>query len=182
MKNGFKYNLNKRFKIIAFSLLLILVIIFVFHVPTRLVVQGVNRNSNLPVDLLARSSKVDWSAYEVEHGFGMRSYYATEPDGSMLRYDVSSWPDALMGKQRVDFVISTDSDYSVYGFSVGDALSEAEETLRKHGFIKTEDSGEKGFRCRKFGVIISCWADERTGKIIEISVRVSGTNILGIVY
>ena len=170
------------FKIVFWCSLLALVLIIAFRVPARLVAHNIDQNSDLPVDVLALSRDVDWSAYEVEYGFGMRSYYLTQPDGAMLRFDVSRWPGAFWGKPRVDYVVCTDLSYSVFGFSVGDPLSFAKETLRKHGFIITEDASDRGFQCRKFSVIISCWSDEKTGKIKEITIHVPGTNIIPIVY
>ena len=182
MKRIFSIMKNKYFKIIFWTSLLVLALVLAFRVPTRLVVRDINQNSNLPVDILARGRDVDWSSYEIEPGFGVTLFYDTEPDGSELRFDVSMWPDAIFGKQRVDYVVCSKDTISVYGISVGDALSQAEKTLRKHGFIQTRNSDEYRLECRKFGVIISCFPDAKAGFIQSISIRVMGTNIFGIVY
>lgn len=153
-----------------------------FHVPTRVAAWSFNRNTNLPISLLARNKDADFSNFAVEHGFGMTSYYHTEYDGTYLRVDVSMWPDAIFGKQRIDYASWTKDNITVFDFSVGDELSVAEQALRRNGFVKTRNSDEFRLQYRKFGLIITCFPDRDTGIIKSISVSVQGTNIFGIVY
>ena len=173
---------QKNVKIGLSALLVLIVLLAVFRVPTRVSVLSLNRNTNLPVSLLMRSRDADFYDFTVEHGFGMISYLKTDANGGDFRVDVSMWPDAIFGKQRIDYVSWNSENYSVYGFSVGDELAKAEMLLRRHGFVKTANSDEYRLQHRKFGLVITCTPDPQSGTIQSISVSIEGTNIFGIVY
>ena len=173
---------KKKVKICLTVLLAVIALLCLFRVPTRVAVCSLNRNTNLPVSLLMRTRDADFTDFTVGHGFGMTSYLQSDSNGGNLRVDVSMWPDTIFGKQRINYAAWTNENISVYGFSVGDDLANAEKSLLRHGFVKTRDSDEFCWQYRKFGLIISCFPERDTGVIHSISIRIQGTNIFGIVY
>jgi hypothetical protein len=166
---------NNSFRIGVLSLVCFILIATFLRVPTRLFVTQFNAHTNLPVGLLEKG--VDWSDYTVEGGFGMIRF-SRETETGYISYDVSNWPDAIFGSNRVDYIICRDSSIVIYHFSVGDGRAEAEMILRKNLF---RPSGNEHQFVRN-GIVITLFSENNNDVISEIRISATGTNIFGIVY
>lgn len=170
MNNPFK---NKVFRRWFWSILIVIVVLLLLRVPTRLSVAVFNRNTDLPFGLLEK--KTDFSEYECLGGFGCMAY-SLEDDNGTLYYQVSRWPDMLFGSKQTTRIYCTDPDFTIYGVSVGDHASDAEEILKHHGFLKWKDE------YRRFGLSIEFYLDKKSQTITEIRVFVESTSILPVIF
>ena len=166
---------NNSFRIGVLSLVCFILIVTFLRVPTRLFVTQFNAHTNLPVGLLEKG--VDWSDYTVEGGFGMIRF-SRETETGYISYDVSNWPDAIFGSDRVDYIICRDSSIVIYNFSVDNGCAEAEMILRKNLF---RPSGNEHQFVRN-GIVITLFSENNDDIISEIRISATGSNIFGIVY
>lgn len=172
MKNLFH---DKVLRTCTIVLLAVIVILLAFRVPTRISAARFNELTTLPVGLL--ESGVDWSEYSCLGGFGM-TVFRREGETGLLEYSYSNWPDAIFGKQKVDYIVCQDSSMSICGFSVGDDITQADELLRQYGFTPTRNNNQYN----RFGVILTLHTERNSTKINGIVIAVGSTNILGVVY
>lgn len=165
---------SKVFPICLLSLILLILLICVLRIPTRLFASNFNANTNLPIGLLQNS--VDWTGFTPEGGFGMMCF-GRETDTGYLGYYYSNWPDAIFGRQRVDYITIRDSAIEIYGISLGDDPHDAEHILLDHGFRR----GRNENQYIQWGVIITLRSAQNSG-ITEMTIAVPSTNILGVVF
>ena len=174
MKNPFK---NKVFRRWFWGVVIVIVLLLLFRVPTRLSVAAFNRQTNLPFGLLEKGA--DFSAFTRQGGFGMVSYERQDDTGS-LRYDVSRWPDILFGKRQTTDIRCSDPDFTICGISVGDNAFEAAEILEHHGFLKW--NMEESTIYKRFGLSIKFYTDKKNQTVTDIIVFVNSTSILPVVF
>ena len=174
MNNPFK---NKVFRRWFWGIVIVIVLLLFFRVPTRLSVAAFNRQTDLPIGLLEKGA--DFSAFTREDGFGMVSYDRQDDNGS-LRYDVSSWPDILFGKRQTTDIKCSDPDFTICGISVGDNAFEAAEILEHHGFLKWNLDERTIYK--RFGLSIQFYTDKKNQTVTDIRVFVNSTSILPVVF
>lgn len=166
---------NKVFRICLILVVLLIVVLAAFRVPTRMFAPEFNKNTNLPAGILEKD--VDWSEFVCEGGFGM-TLYTRQTDSGLLSCSVSNWPDAIFGTSCVDYISCKDNSIDIYGFSVGDDIALAEQALKEHGFSATMNDHQ----FKRFGVIVTLRTEKGSDRLDEIVIAVGSTNIFGIVY
>lgn len=172
MKNPFK---NQIFRRCFWTIVIVVVLLLLFRIPTRLSVAAFNQQTNLPIGLLEK--KPDFSEYQCLGGFGM-TQYAGEDNNGTLTYEVSGWPDLLFGSRQTTRIDCTDPDYSVYGISVGDDMDTVAQIMLRQGF----QQGRWDHQFVRLGVVITFTKDLKTNVIKEIVVSVPSTMIFPVVF
>lgn len=172
MKNPFK---NKVFRRWFWGIVIVIVLLLLFRVPTRLSVAAFNRQTDLPIGLLEK--KPDLSEYQCLGGFGM-TQYAREDENGTLIYEMSGWPDLLFGSRQTTRIDCTDPDYSLYDISVGDDMDAVAQIMLRQGFRQ----GRWDHQFTRLGVVITFTKDQKTNVIKEIVVSVPSTMIFPVVF
>ena len=191
--------LDKKKKVIVIVLCVVLfavgVLAFVVNrVPQRIAVGWLNKHVDFPVKLL---KKPDFNSadYKMVGGFGVRAYYdkkyATSEDGenerdttrrlrqgAIVYYSVTSYPDAMLGSEKITRIECSDPAYKLFGCAAGDDMQTFSQALEKEGFKKNQFD-----RFKKCGIIIDLKKDFDDPSVVDYFVIwIRESNYLGVKY
>jgi hypothetical protein len=154
------------------------------------IVEDINANSNFEIDLLTPAKEADFDGFVIIPGHGITGYYNKKYGDIMedydavyacyVQYDVTSYPDVVLGEQYVTGIFVTDPDIHVYGYSVGDSREEFSDFLEEKGFDEFYNSGHL-MKFSKGRVEIRFGFNNETQEIHSLYVGMM-TTVGGIVY
>ena len=155
------------------------------------IVEDVNENSNFEIALLTPVVEIDFSSFGVIPGHGITGYYDKkygdeevdydELHACYVQYDVTSYPDVVLGEKYVTGIFITDPDIYVYDYSVGDNSEEFFDFLEDKGFDKYYNTNRM-VKFSKHKVEIRCGVDFEAQTINSLYVGVDLTNRLGVIF
>ena len=155
------------------------------------IVEDINENSNFEIALLTPVVEVDFSSFGVIPGHGITGYYDKkygdeevnydDLHACYVQYDVTSYPDVVLGEKYVTGIFITDPDIYVYDYSVGDNSEEFFDFLEDKGFDKYYNTNRM-VKFSKHKVEIRCGVDFEAQTINSIYVGVDLTNRLGVIF
>ena len=175
------------------SFLLISLIVFSGCKPiwTEKIVADINKNSNLEIELLTPAEDMGVSDFGIMPGFGITGYYdkkygdeEIDPDSlykCYVRYDVTSYPDVLLGEQCVTGIYITDPSIFIYGYSVGDSSKDFSNYLKDKGF-KEYYTSNRLVKFSKGKVELRCGINYEAQAIDSLYVGVTLTNSCGVIF
>lgn len=170
-----KHKVKKIF-ILPISILLIFIVIGVNHVNhlsslsySKKVIKELNDNTSFPYKFTTKMDRFnlddsEWDRYEEFNEI----FYTNKKDEEVLMF--CGYPD-LSNSVMLTSYRSGNNHYSVFGISVGDKVSFADQHLKKFGYKNTDQGHyEKG----RVTILIGNKRIERKGEIIDV---VSGFSI-----
>ncbi len=186
----------KRFFIAIFTTILTVCMLFLCSgcsLRTNIIVKEINEKSNFEIDLLTLyDENLFGENYGTIPGFGITGYFDKkygenyEENSDAIHacsviYHVTSYPDVILGKQRVTGIDVTDPLIQVYGFSVGDSATELESFLLDNGYKNFDDANRlKKFKKGNVQICIGINYEEQT--LNSIYVGVDSTNFTGVIF
>ena len=154
---------------------------------TQKTVDDINENSNFEIALLTPAGEAGFEGFTVMPGFGITGYIDPKygefenEDNPHVQYDVTSYPDVLMGESHVTGIRITDPKIHIYGYSIGDSGAEFSSFLEEKGF----DEFSASFTYMKFKkgkVWIRFGLDNETQTINSLYAGVDSTNHCGVIF
>jgi hypothetical protein len=156
---------------------------------TQKTVDDINENSNFEIALLTPAGEADFDGFTVLPGFGITGYIDPrygefeneELANPHVQYDVTSYPDVLMGESHITGIRITDPAIHIYGYSVGDNGAEFASFLTEKGFDEFSSSLTY-MKFRQGKVQIRFGLDNETQAINSLYVGVDSTNHCGVIF
>ena len=154
---------------------------------TQKTVDDINENSNFEIALLMPAKEADFEGFIVRPGFGITGYidpkYGELEDEAnpYVQYDVTSYPDVLMGESHITGIRITDPAIHIYGYSVGNNGAEFSSFLEKKGFDEFSSSLTY-MKFKKGKVWIRFGLDNETQTINSLYTGVDSTNHCGVIF
>ena len=154
---------------------------------TQKTVDDINENSNFEIALLTPAEEANFEGFTVLPGFGITGYIDSKygefenEANPHVQYDVTSYPDVLMGESHVTGIRITDPAIHIYGYSVGDNGMEFASFLEEKGFDEFSASLTY-MKFKKGKVWIHFGLDNETQTINSLYVGVDSTNHCGVIF
>ena len=154
-------------------------------------VEDINNHSNFAINLLTPVEEADFDGFGIIPGLGVTGYYDKKYGdidadydavySCYVQYDVTSYPDIVLGEKYVTGIFITDPDIYVYDYSVGDNSEEFFDFLEEKGFDKYYNTNRM-VKFSKHKVEIRCGVDFEAQTINSLYVGVDLTNRLGVIF